>query len=105
MVGLDIFSTREKYIREMLNEITIMLIGYTVICFSSFVPDIETRTYIGLLVSIILPLHWFVSMGNLTFLSTRAIIKKKKREKILSAHKRNVKEVLGKKLYTWTTWE
>ena len=32
--GLDIFSTREKWARELLNELMIMICGYHIMCFS-----------------------------------------------------------------------
>ena len=74
-MGLDFFITREKHYREMLNEICIMLVGYHVICFSAFVPDIPTRGYMGASVCFIMSVHFLGSIANLMFLAIREIMR------------------------------
>ena len=75
VMGLNFFSTTEKHVRELLNEIVIMLIGYHVITFSSYVPDIPTRGEIGFSSAIIMSTHFIVSIGNLLYLGLRAIFR------------------------------
>ena len=104
-MGLDFFSTKEKHYREMLNEIVIMLVGYHVICFSAFVPDIPTRGYMGASVCFIMSVHFLGSIFNLMFLAIREIMKQSKRKKLLKAHLKKVKKVNDKKLYNWVSWE
>jgi hypothetical protein len=48
IMGKDhLFEEPGKVANEMINEVAIMLIMYTVICFSSFVHDVNAKQYMG----------------------------------------------------------
>lgn len=105
VMGLNFFSTREKHYREVLNEQVIMLVGYHVMCFSAFVPDIPTRGILGLSVAIIMSLHFIVSIGNLLFIGIRQILRDNKQRMLLKGHLKRMGKVRKKKLYNWESWE
>ena len=54
---------RKQLKKEIFNEIAIMFVSYTVMCFSDFVPDPETRFYIGYVSIGIVCLHLLISLG------------------------------------------
>ena len=47
---------------EFFNETVIMLVMYAIFCFSDFVPDPETKSYIGLYCCAIVSLHLLVNL-------------------------------------------
>ena len=54
---------RKQLNKEMFNEIIVIFVSYTVMCFSDFVPDPETRFYIGYVSIGIVCIHLFISLG------------------------------------------
>jgi hypothetical protein len=58
----DVFETRSKLMFELFNEVMIMMILYTVVSFSSFVPDVQAKEKMGYICCIIVALQVAVSL-------------------------------------------
>ncbi len=59
---------------EIFNEIVLMIIMYTIICFSEFVPDVEIRFAIGYITIFMVVLHLAVNIYRI-FNSTFKFVK------------------------------
>ena len=68
MVGnVEPYESHKTKNRELLNEFVIVLAGYHVMCFTPFVPEIDSRMYIGYSFIILIVTHTVVSLGVLIY--------------------------------------
>ena len=68
------YDETAKYHKEFFNEVILMLVMYTIICFSPFVPDAVVRFYIGYICIFIVCLHLGVNIygiARFTFFNIR----------------------------------
>lgn len=62
IAGAVPYATHYKRNTEFLNEVIIMFVMYNVLCFSPFVPDLETRSRMGFFCCIVVALHLIVNL-------------------------------------------
>ena len=79
------FKLRSKINTELFNEVILMFVMYTIICFSPFVPDLEVKHGIGYICMAIISIHLLVnlvSIGRFTYDRIRrdCMIKKRRQE-------------------------
>ena len=61
IIGSGVYSTKGARRSEFFNEITLMLVLYTVLCFSPWLDDIAMRIIIGYIVCSIVIIHFLVN--------------------------------------------
>ena len=66
----------------LFNEIVIMICLYWFICFSDFVPDVNTRFMIGYVCSAVVCAHFFISISLILAVNIKTC-KEKRRQKLL----------------------
>lgn len=57
------FAERSKYHLEMLNEVTVILIAYHLVCFSPLVPDINAQKICGWTMTLILVANLVINIS------------------------------------------
>ena len=62
IIGAGVFLDSSKRRTEYFNECILMLTVYTFVCFTPFVPDVETKFYIGYVSIFIVILHLVVNI-------------------------------------------
>ena len=76
IVGAGVYIDSSKRRTEYFNECILMLTVYTIICFTPFVPEVETKFYIGYMAISLVVLHLVVNL-LIIFRSTVLLIKLK----------------------------
>lgn len=71
---IRIFEDPAKTKFEMQSEVAIMLIMYTVICFSSYVSDVQARETMGYICCLIIALNFIFNLSGIIFGLIRAQI-------------------------------
>ena len=74
------FKTRDKRETEIFNEIILMVVMYTIMCFSSFVPDAAVRFNIGYVCIAAIAAHLavnFAIIGQSTYRKIKMMLKLK----------------------------
>ena len=77
IIGDRPFQTKFKYQIEFFNEIILMLVMYTIICFSPLVTSIEVRFSIGYITMLTVSMHLAVNffiIGKSTFRKIKLMI-------------------------------
>ena len=82
IIGSNVFILRSKRQMEYFNEFILMQTMYTIICFSPFIGDVETKFYLGYVTITIVCLHLVVNLF-IIFRSTFLGIKFKCRKRSL----------------------
>jgi hypothetical protein len=71
--NVQALHTPERRNLEYLNEIIIMLVLYTIICFSQFVPDPEARYMMGFVCIVIVASHLLINLWLISFKSFKIL--------------------------------
>ena len=82
------FKLHSKNKTELFNEVILMFVMYTIICFSPFVPDLEVKHGIGYLCMAIISVHLLVNLVNMGRFSYSKI----KRECIIQKRRKEYKK-------------
>jgi hypothetical protein len=75
---------------ETFNEVVLLLIMYTMMCFTDFVPDLETQYGIGYVACSLVAGHLLVNLAIMLTTSFKLLTLRFKRFLILRKHKLNV---------------
>ena len=75
------FHTNGRSKKELFNEIVLMFVMYTIICFSPFVPDVTVRFYIGYITIFVVSLHLAINIYEILQATIRQLIRKRKLSK------------------------
>ena len=59
--NVEPFHSNKKSRTEIFNEVTLMMIMYSIICFSPLVPDVKVRFQLGYICIIAISLHLLVN--------------------------------------------
>ena len=70
IAGAVPYATGNKRNKEFLNEVILMFVMYNVMCFSPFLPDLQTRSNMGFFCCIVVAFHLIV---NLYFIGSEMI--------------------------------
>ena len=57
------FKTAGEKKMELFNEVILILVFYTMMCFTQFVPEVETKEKIGYVSASLVALHFLVNLG------------------------------------------
>ena len=97
--NVEPFQSNNKSRSEIFNEVTLMVIMYSIICFSPLVPDVEVRFQLGYICIIAISLHFLVNFIQILVQSFSTIrmnfIKKyakRQYKKQRIKHKRRIKQ-------------
>lgn len=71
---------------EMLNECVLLTVAYTIICFSSWIPNIETKYKIGYVSSCIVCIHLIVNLSIITYTTIKTNIRRCQLKKATKDH-------------------
>lgn len=71
--GVEALHTPERRRWEFFNEIIIMMVLYTMICFSPFVPDLSARYQVGWFCIFLVGLHLALNLGLILFGSFKKV--------------------------------
>ena len=80
----DPYESRSRRFRELLNEFAIMTAVYHVMCFTPFVPDIDTRTYIGYSFIMLILTHTLFSVFGIIHTSAKEAMFKWLKRRVIS---------------------
>lgn len=61
IIGSGVFSTARKRKTEYFNELIILMVMYTIFCYTPWFYDIESRPYIGYVTIVIVLMHLIVN--------------------------------------------
>jgi hypothetical protein len=75
---------------ETFNEVVLLLIMYTMMCFTDFVPDLETQYGIGYVACSLVVAHLLVNLGIMLTASFRLLTLRFKKCLILRRHKLDI---------------
>jgi len=73
IIGAVPFETRKKKNTEFFNEVIIMFVMYSILCFSPFVPDIGARSKIGFFCCIVVALHLLANLSIILLAMARDV--------------------------------
>ena len=68
---VEALHTKERQLLEYINEVIIMQVLYTMICFSPFVPEIETRYLVGFWCIVLVSFHLILNMSMICYASLK----------------------------------
>ena len=68
------FKTESQRKMEIFNEVILMIVMYTIICFTPWVESIETKVKIGYVTMFFVSLHFIVNLTIIIQTSIRATI-------------------------------
>lgn len=92
IIGSKVFIDQTRSRSEYFNEFILMVILYTILCFSPFVGDVNVKFFIGYVSIFFVSLHLVVNITSIS-ISTFASLKLKcKRKMALSRFKKIRKE-------------
>ena len=63
------FKTKNERRMELFNEVILVCVLYTMMCFTQFVPEVETKEKVGYVSSGLVALHFLVNLGIMLGLS------------------------------------
>ena len=69
------FKTQAERRMEIFNEVILMLVLYTMMCFTDFVPEIETKMLIGWVACTLVALHFSINLTIMVLSSVRKTIR------------------------------
>jgi len=67
LVSLNLFDSPSKLHRELVNEVVVMLALYHIMCFSEFVPEVDTRFMLGFSLNMLVAIWLLASLGWVIF--------------------------------------
>ena len=63
IIGSRVFQGKTKQNLEFFNELILMLVLYTMLCFSPFVHDVNVKFYLGYVSIAIVALHLLINLS------------------------------------------
>ena len=94
IIGSKVFIDQTKSRFEYFNEFILMVVLYTILCFSPFVGDVNNKFFIGYVSIFFVSLHLVVNISSI-FISTFASVKLKCKKKMALSR---YKKLRGKKI-------
>ena len=82
------FHFQSRSNKELFNEIILMFVMYTIICFSPFVPDVTIRFQIGYITIFVVGLHLAVNVYQILLVTVRQLIRENRMRRARKHHKR-----------------
>ena len=88
IIGTRPFKSHSQTRTENFNEVILMLVLYTMMCFSPFISDVQTKYNIGYVSNGFVALHLLINVGIISY----ATFKQTKREYRLRYYKKNLEK-------------
>ena len=67
IIGTGAFKSHSTARTEKFNEVVLMFVLYTMMCFSPFIHDVPTKFHIGYVANGIVSLHLLVNIGFISY--------------------------------------
>ena len=74
LIGSNVFTKRSKKVTEFFNEFILMMVMYTIFCFSSWVGDAYAQVYVGYGTIVIVVMHLLINIGIILTSTTKDTI-------------------------------
>ena len=90
ILGARLLTDRQKERFEFFNESILMMVLYTMLCYSPWVSDVDVKSQIGYVTISIVTLHLVVNILNISVVSFLKVKLLVKRKLVLRWHKNNI---------------
>ena len=82
----DPFKSESQRKMEIFNESILLIVAYTIICFSAWIPNIETKFKIGYVSVGFVTIHLIVNFSLITYSTIKTYIRKCRVQKATKTH-------------------
>lgn len=80
------FNSASQRKMEIFNESILLMVAYTIICFSAWIPNIETKFKIGYVSVGFVVIHLLINFSLITYNTLKTYIRKCRMQKATKSH-------------------